>query len=231
MNPKVLVFTPVYEKKDYCFDKFMSNAKKLTYPNFDHIIIDNSKTKDYYTSLKRRGYKNVYHIERGNNTREALARAENFARKKAIEGGYDYLFSLESDILCPPEIIETLMSHRKKVVTGLYMIGVNGVSIPCITVPEFSDKLQALGTRLLKREEIPKYQNAGLAQVHTGGLGCALIHRDIFTKYVFRYDPRYQSHSDVYFFSDLWNDQVPIYVDTDMYCDHDNSDWALVEDK
>lgn len=227
--PKVLIFTPIYDKKDYALRKFVDNAKNLTYPNFRHIFIDNSKGLDYTRKLKRMGL-DVLHVDRAKNTRETLAKAQNLARKIAITDGYDYLFSLESDIFPPLDIVERLMVHTKPVVTGFYLIG-NETKVPCITVPEWVEKLSCFGTRLLKPEEIKDYYRNGLQRVAAGGFGACLIRKDIFTKVGFTYDLRFQGHSDIYFFNWCFNHQIPVYVDTHMYCAHDNSDWDKVEDR
>lgn len=232
--PKILIFTPVYEAKDYCFEEFIENTKNFTYPNFEHIIIDNSKTNNYATKLRRRGIKKVYHVDRGNNSREALARAQTFARQYAIENGYDYLFSLESDIFPPKDVLQRLLAHTTNVITGLYLIGNDSEGkpfVPCITLPKYEPSIKAFGTRLLYKEEIDYYTFNGLHQVQAGGMGCCLIHKSVFEKIGFYYDPRFNGHSDIYFFNKLFNRKIPVFVDTDLYCEHKNSDWRNCGDR
>lgn len=229
--PKVLVFTPIYDKKDYCLDKFVEHADKLLYPNYNHIFIDNTNDGGVYAEkLKAKGL-DVAHIDRGKTTREALARAQKFARKFAIKEDYDYMLSLESDIMIKPDTIHRLMAWGKDVITALYLIGNDDIKIPCITLPKYSKELGAWGTRLLKPEEIPQYMNQGLRQVQAGGMGCCLIHKNVFKKIDFYFDPRFRSHSDVYFFNHCWENKIGSYVDTGVYLDHDNSDWTKVEDR
>ena len=52
--PKVLVFSPTYEGKEYCRKEFVENINKLSYPNFDFIMIDNTAGNEYYEKLKVR---------------------------------------------------------------------------------------------------------------------------------------------------------------------------------
>ena len=231
--PKVLIFTITYDQKDYCLKDFIESSNKLTYPNKRHIYIDNTDDGGkYYQRLKKLDLE-VYRVERGNNSREALARSQNFARDMAIKEGYDYLFSLESDIFPPTNIIQKLMSSGKNVITGLYFIGQKQFKglIPCITLPQWSETLKAFGTRLLSPEEFPEYRNQGIKRVAAGGFGCALIHKDVFKKIRFNYDPRFKGHSDIYFFNDLFRGNIPAFVDTDVICDHKNSDWLDVKDR
>ncbi len=232
MHPKVLIFTAIYEAKDYCLDAFLENAKKLTYTNYEHIIVDNSSTDKYYLELKERLKDTnikVFHVERGNNTREALTRAQNFGRRYTLENGFKYMFSLESDIFPPKDAIENLIRYAVPVITGRYDIGTPRMKLPCITIKEYSKKLNAWGTRLLTPDEVPRYTNKGLVKVQAGGMGCALIHKRILNKIKFTYDPRFQGHSDIYFFNACFNKKIPVFVNTSLYCEHDNSDWSKVE--
>lgn len=230
--PSVLIFTTIYEGKDYCLNTFLEHCSKLRYPNKRHIFVDNSKTDEYSKKLKGMGLE-VYHVERGNNTREALARSSNFARNMALEEGYDYLMSLESDVMVPPETIEGLLTWGKDVVTGLYYIGdrKKNVRVPCITVPEQQPNTGFWGTRLLKPEEWPQFLNQGLKQVQAGGFGCCLIHKNVLKKVKFYYDPRFNGHPDIYFFNEVRAHGITTWVDTNCICDHQNSNWLDVEDR
>lgn len=230
---KVLIFTVTYNKKDYCLKDFIASANKLSYPNKHHIFIDNTDDNgEYLQRLKDLGL-DAYKTQRGNNSREAIARAQNYARQYAIDNNYDYMFSLESDIFPPEDIIQRLMAWGKDVITGLYFIG-QGIykgRVPCITLPKFSHELKAFGTRLLAPQEFKEYKNNGLKKVAAGGFGCCLIYKDVFKKIRFVYDSRYTGHSDIYFFNDLFRNNIPVFVDTDVICGHDNSDWKDVVDR
>jgi len=111
MKPKVLIGTVTYEGKDYCFDKFLENLKKISYENYDFIIIDNSKTDEYYKKLKSLGL-NAFRTPRGNNSREAIAFSMNFMRDYFLKGKYDYLLTLESDLFPNAKVIDRLIAYR-----------------------------------------------------------------------------------------------------------------------
>ena len=228
--PKVLIFTAVYEGKDYCFQEFLDWSKKLTYPNARHIFIDNSKDLKYFEKLKSMGL-DAYHVDRGGSSREALARTQNLARKILLDEGYDYLFSLESDIFCPPNIIEKLMIHQFNVISGLYMLGdkAKGQRVPCITVPHKTEK-GTWGTRLLHPEEYMDYFHKGVKDVSAAGMGCCLIYKKVLKDTKFTYLPGHTAHSDVFFFMQVAKKGEIIFVDTDAFCDHKNSDWTKVVD-
>lgn len=230
--PKVLVVTTTYEKKDYCFKEFMEHVSKLTYPNMKHIFIDNSKNLNYANKLRRRGVKAI-HIERGNNTREAIARSCNYGRKLALEGNYDYMFMLESDVMPPPNIIENLMIQAKDVITGLYYIGDKhkGQRVPCITIEKWNDQLMCWGTRLLKVDEFDDWINKGVKQCQAGSFGCCLISKNILQKFGFYYCHELNGHPDIYFFNELRNNKRQVFVHTDLICGHDNKPWKNVVDR
>jgi len=235
--PRVLMFTATYDKKDYCLDEWAENVLTFTYKHFDKIIIDNTNDNgEYFEALKTRfepmGFK-VYHVERGNSSREALARSQNLARKIFLEGDYDYLFSLESDIFPKMNIIDALISHNLDIVTGLYMIGSEekDTRTPCITIPHYIKEKGTWGTRLLKPEEFIEYINQGPKLVAAGGMGCCMMYRDVIEKVAFTYIPGHNAHSDVFFFLDTARKNYLTVVDTDLFCKHKNSEWEDVSDR
>jgi glycosyltransferase involved in cell wall biosynthesis len=232
--PKVLTFTITYSGKDYVLDEFIDHASRIDYPNHEHIFIDNSDDGgEYYNYLVKKlspfGIK-VYRTERGNNSREALARSQNFARRLFLEGDYKYLFSLESDILVPPSIIQELMVRAKPIIGALYMIGNDGVRVPCITIPQVKEA-GLLGTRLLAQDEIDDYVHKGVKQVASCGLGATLIRRELMEKFRFFYHPHLKGHSDIFFYNDLYNNNIPAFVHTDIMVKHKNSRWTDVHDR
>ena len=235
--PKVLIFTITYEGKDYCLDDFMANTQKFLYKNRDHIFIDNSNDGGKYAEkLKQKleplGIK-VYHVERGNSSREALARSQNFARSIFLKGDWDYLLSLESDILPKINIIDRLIMQGANVITGLYMIGFKeqGTRWPCITIDAMNPKTGTMGSRLLHPDEINDYINSGIRMVAAGGMGCCLMSREIIDKVAFTYIPGLRPHSDVFWFNDVRRLGYKVFIDTDVICEHRNSDWELVKDR
>jgi len=228
--PKILIFTVTYAGKDYCLKEFLANVSNINYPDVRHIFIDNSPNLNYVHKLRRLGL-TAYHTERGNNSREAIARSQNFARRIMLRDGYDYMFSLESDIMCPPTIIQDLLKRGRDVISGLYQIGDKDLRVPCITLAKWNADLGAFGTRLLQPEEFKDYYCQGEKRVQSAGMGCCLIHKRILEHTAFTYDTRLKGHSDIYFFNSMFKKKIPVYVDTDIRCDHKNSKWCDVRDR
>jgi GT2 family glycosyltransferase len=229
--PKVLVFTVTYEGKDYVFDEFLKHVEATSYPksHYRHVWIDNSEEDGYYNKLKGLGLE-VYKTPRGNNSREALARGQEFARRMALSEGYDYLLSLESDILAPPDYIQRLLGAGKDVAGALYFIGDEDTRVPCITVTTRHDN-GLKGTRLLNKDEFPLYMMNGLLPVVNCGLGCTLISREVFSKVSFYYYTDLKTHSDSFFATDVWRKGFQVFVDTNYLVLHKNSPWAMVKDR
>lgn len=241
--PKVLVAIPTYEGKDYIFPQCYQAVLNFTYPNFEFIIMDNTKDINYFLKLKRRGYKNIHRIPRGDNSRQALANSQNFARKKMLDEGFDYLMFVESDLVPAPDSIERLMQHGKLVCGSLYFLGVN-TKVPCVFLKEYNPSMLAMGTRLVgvhtdaegrqsvNQSEMHEYINKGLKQVHGVGFGNTLFARSIIEQFNFWHDERFDNkHSDVYFYMDLDNAGIPVYVDTDFITPHFPSPWDKVKDR
>jgi len=231
--PKILIACPTYEGKDYIIDKWVENIKNISYPNFDYLIVDNSVNEEYYKKLESRGY-NVVHVNRGKHSRDALSNAQNYIREKVLVEGYDYWLSVESDLLPPKNIVWKLLLHGKPVTGVIYYLGDWGPEKPHPACLFVLDKKESglTGTRLVKPEELCNVVNTGLQQVHGMGLGCTLISRNILSRFKFWTDERFvDKHSDVYFYLDLQNAGVPVFVDTNIVVKHYASSWELVKDR
>lgn len=235
--PKVLVFTPTYEGKEYCRKRFIENLNRISYPNWDFLLVDNSKSPNYARKLRREGLK-VTRTPRGANSREALAASQNYARKFMLENDYDYLLLLESDLFPPADIIWRLLKHAKRVVGAYYLIGQTSqeeVGWPCVFVTEKAspDAVHPARTRLINSEEWAEMKMlGGLHEVHGMGVGCTLVTRQIIEDYPWWTDNRFDNkHSDVYFYMKLWNDKIPVYVDFDTQVEHQPSKWDDVIDR
>ncbi len=247
--PKILVFTPTYAGKDYCFERFIENTKRFTYTNYKHIIIDNSADDKYYQTLKKRLQGSpieVYYVGRGGCSREAISRAQNFARKMAIDENYDYMFSLESDVFPDFNIMERLLIHHKKIVTGVYLIGTEDkkMQVPCATVFEYRPEIAMYGSRLIgvkenpetkkkymDKKEVMDFLEPALREVAAGSLGVCLFSREVFLKIPFMFEPKMAGHSDIFWFNECFRNGFNVFMDTGAYCEHEYSSWAKVEDR
>lgn len=231
--PKVLVGITVFDGKEYIWDKFYENLKKLDYPNYDIMVVDNSASKKFYKKLLKQGVP-ITHIKRAETSREALADAQNVIRDKVLSEDYDYLLFVESDLLPPRDIIQRLMRHNQLSVGVMYYIGYHynprEPPRPCLFgLDRRADG--SLGTKNLPPQEGWAFFGHGLVKIHGCGFGTTLIKRVLLEKYKFWHSlEKPIKHSDVLWYMNLHNDGYSAYVDTDIVVPHHNSDWNKIKD-
>lgn len=150
--------------------------------------------------------------------------ARNTGCQKLLEIGWEWLFFLDDDILCPNDIILKLMSHKLPIVSGLYYRRAEPlVPVMLKEDPENSYKW------------ITQYAKDSLVEVDLVGAGCLLIHRDLLLSmppvskdnrwFEWRCDkddlPQYEKTSeDFTFIRHLRKNNVKVYVDTSQVCKH-----------
>lgn len=230
--PKVLVGVATYEGKDYVWEPFKENIEKFTYPNYDVMVVDNSKGNKYARKLKKSCGNNgfmVEHIARASNSRIAHADSLNHIRQYFLENDYDYLLLLESDTLPPVDIIQRQLVTGKDVIGCMYFIGhawdPKRPPTACLFVTEGKK------TRRVEREEGWQLYGTGVQLIHGCGIGCTLVSRKILEQFKFWWHlSNPPKHADVLFFLDLQNAGIPVYVNTDVVVAHHPSDWDKVED-
>lgn len=151
--------------------------------------------------------------------------ARNTGCQKLLELGWEWLFFLDDDVLCPSDTIPRLMAHRLPIVSGMYYRRAEPL-VP-VMLKEKADKTGY--------DWITQYTPNSLVEVDLVGCGCLLIHRDILTNFppvskdnrwfewrCDKYDlPSNQRTSeDFTFMQHLRNHNQKIYVDTSIACRH-----------
>jgi len=216
-NPKVLVGCPVSDYHEYCTDEYLKAVKTLSYTNYDILLVDNSKDDGFFNSIKDEVP--VIRTEYNENVYERIINSRNILRQKALEGAYDYFFSLEQDVIPPRNVIERLLIYKEDITTGLYfkpwdeenskepvaMIWVKHRSEPNKVVPVRGNILNG----------------NNLVRVDFCGLGCILISKKVLEKIKFRYDPSdCIGTDDIFFCKDAAKHGFNIYADTAVKCKH-----------
>jgi hypothetical protein len=229
-NPKVLLAAPTFSGKNYCFIDWWLNIKQFAYPDLDILLVDNSIGMDNVAYLEKFDIR-VLHVEPKNRkTQEYITESQNLIRDVFLDEGYDYLFSLETD--CFPErkdVIERLMIHDLDVVSAPYFIGKGEESELLIgaLVKSFVAKNALFGINLPLRYAF--YLIDGTVKQATNcGIGCTLIKKWVIEKIPFRIEQGNFAHSDSFFYTDLFYNGIPSYLDTGIFCRHENQDWGLI---
>ncbi|MDD5254360.1 MAG: hypothetical protein PHG05_04675 [Candidatus Nanoarchaeia archaeon] len=218
MNPKVLVGCPTSFHKEYCFQDYLKGIKGLSYNNFEVLIVENSEDNDFFDKIKKEfpAIKGPY----DESARERIVLSRNLLKEKALEGNYDYLLSLEQDVIPPNNIIELMLEHNKKIVSGIYfnrdLTTRELTPLAYVELPE-KDSQGLPSMRSLNDSELLSNR---LIKIVSCGLGCVLIHKDILKKINFRYEKDKDSFDDRFFGIDLFKLKEPIYCDTRIKCKH-----------
>jgi GT2 family glycosyltransferase len=225
-NPKVLLASPTYYGKDYCFEPWIKNVKSFTYNNFDILLVDNSSDNGKYSN-KLSKYADCIKIDKKPNedNYNLVCRAQNVIREYFLKEGYDYLFILESDQFPPVNVIEYLLSFKKHVVSCQYFIGENFMS----RLLEF--KIEDFGTirntSLKSVDESFMYWDGLTKPKYQTGLGCIFISKWVMKAIKFRIGNRNKekAHSDVFFHVDLNKLGIKNYVPEKLIIEHHNKSW------
>ncbi len=214
--PKILVGCPTSFHKEHCLKEYSEAISSLTYPNYDILLVDNSQDDDYLKKIRAFNVPAVKGPYFGS-ARARIVASRNLLKQYAIDNDYDYLLSLEQDVLPPKDIIQRMLQHSKQVLTGIYFNRDENQKLyplAYILTNEYKDKLPDM--RPLNNEEL--WSN-NLLEVISAGLGCLLIHRDILKKIQFRYEGE-EAFDDRFFFLDLYNLNIPAFADTSLKCKH-----------
>ncbi len=234
--PKILIACPIIDRNRYCIDKYIECLKSLTYPNKEFLLVDNSATEEFYNELKAKGI-NVIRGKHFDKAVPALVYNRNIIRSYFLARDFDYLFSLDSDVMCQPDAIEKLLAHKKELVTGVYYsatieqgkITAKPMLFVKITDEEFSKIMQVEQYKQMpqiKKEDLfrqltkQEIQEPKLLEVDIAGLGAVLIKREVLEKTAFTFDADKKATDDFFFFEQTAKQGYKLYCDTTVKCTH-----------
>ena len=226
--PKVLLACPQSDVKRYCFDAWLDNISKFTYPNFAVFLADNSEKKKFAEEIGDRGISVEWIKPFGKSIMQRIAESHELCRQYALHYDFDYLFHLESDVFPPPTIIEDLITARKSVIGAMYHIG-NAVNTePMVQLVEETDDENFTMTYNLGME-LPTWMDGSIKKAYHIGLGCVLIHKSVLPHFVFRHIKGKNFHPDSFFAMDLYRKGIEVFIDTSIICKHDNREHTIEE--
>lgn len=221
MEPKILVGCPTSNHKNYALERYAKGVKSLSYDNFDVLLVDNSRNDNYIKKIKSLDLpvaKGPY----SDAARQRIIDSRNVLRQKVLDEGYDYFLSLEQDIIPPEDVIQKLLSHDKKIVTGVYFSYQTNNDVTLL-VPLLWKRVSKDEVRFMLEKEVVEPK---LMEVDACGVGCILIHRDVLQKVKFRYDKNDAGFDDVWFCKDAFDSGFKIFADTSVKCKHLIEGWS-----
>jgi hypothetical protein len=214
--PKVLVACPTNRCKDYILERYIDRIKNLDYPNYDILLVDNSKGNSYFNKIKKLGVR-VIKSKYYKDSRRRVVESRNMIRDEVLKNGYEYYFSLEQDVIPRPDILKILVSHKKNVVAGWYFINnpIKGMpydtSRPCCSRGWTMYKMKF--TYIMPTGELMAKQR--LMKSALLSLGVCLIHRKVLEQIKFKYYHHYPNHhDDTWFFFDCEKKKIDLWTDS-----------------
>lgn len=145
MDKKILIACPI-SNREWVLDYYLNNIYKIEYPKnliSLYFIVNNSsdrssdilkefksKYKSEYNNIKidicnsKKNFKDDRSAKTRNEfTYNWLSELRNKITRECVKRDHDYLFSCDSDILVPSNILKKLLSHKKDFVASLIYNG------------------------------------------------------------------------------------------------------------
>lgn len=225
--PRVLVGVITAAPYEYCLDDFLNATKSFVYNNYEILFVDNSKDNTYFEKLKIKGI-NVVKDEFIENPKERLAHSRNILREYALKNNFDYVLSLEQDVIAPRHTLTTLASNGKDIVGGVYFKLIDfGIESEGKLIKK-AKTLIPVAFKFVKNDfnkmmyMSPKEVSGNrIMHVRATGLGCLLISRRVLEKIKFRVDPKEgDSFDDLFFCTDSYKAGFFVHLDTRVKCKH-----------
>ncbi len=214
-SPRVLVGIVTYDGHRYALERLLLSLKAMTYAAFDVLFIDNSEHEEYSAHLKNLGFEVLRTSSEGHRVERVILGRE-LLRTAALERGYDYLFFIDSDVICLADTLERLLQWKKDVVSGMYLLVKRREGklhvIPSVFVAE---------NGAMRTTTVYEMREARLIPIAAAGLGCCLISAAVLKRLHFRNIGQSTSGGeDFSFFHDVIALGVTPYVDTAVKCFH-----------
>lgn len=214
--PKVLIAFAIYDGYRYCIDAFLEHLSKFDFPNYDVFCVDNSDTEDFADYLRSKGL-NVFHFKadrKSMHSYDIILESRKIIRKYFLEHNYDYLMSLDCDVMAPANTISKLLSHDKDIVTGVYIFQPYYAEVNEV-FPLLWIEGKAGYNRQVTMEAV---LDDKLMKIKAAGWGCVFVKRNVLEEV----DLRRTEHTteDVYFYVDAQEKGFTAYADTSVKCFH-----------
>ena len=150
-----------------------------------------------------------------NNGRHNIAHNYNKARRFALDNGYDALFTVEADMIIPPDALTRLLATGAPVAYGLYCFKATS------TWSAFTELGMDSGRSLRKDPARAKAEWGKVIDVAGVGHGCTLIRREVLEAIEFRTDElRPHVHNDWCFAYDCQQHGFRQVCDLGVVCGH-----------
>jgi hypothetical protein len=236
MFKKILICAPTSAVKNYCFNDWIDNVMNFKYPNFDIRLFDNTEDNGENAKRLNKYVDSVYgdvgsdkkfyaiHSLKNKKIKGVIPRitlSHNDCRNYFLNNKYDLMLHLETDIFPDIDIVENLITEKKKVIGAVYYI--NEGAERSIMAQRFIELAPyvAISENFGANEEII-FLDGSVKQVSHIGLGCVLIDKDVLQKIKFRYVDNVVCYADSYFAEDCRSLGYKIFAHTNCIAEHRN---------
>jgi len=211
--PKVLIGIPTYFGKDYCLDEFLASLQKIDYANKDVLFVDNSDDPAHAEVLRAKGFFVEYCKAVG--FYEKIVASRNVIRQRGIEGKYDFVFFLDSDVFVPSDVLNKLVLHNVSVVSGVCFTIWYADGVPRVRPVIFKENTDK--TMVIMNDEVKKER---LYEIKACGGACVLVRRDVLEKVLFSVPEDQKTSEDILFCLNARKQGFSIFADTSVQCKH-----------
>lgn len=145
-------------------------------------------------------------------------------RRLALEGGYDAMLCVESDIIPPADALTRLLAIEGDVVHGTYMFRSGE---PVINVARYAQTPGCPDVSLRYHPGVLRAQWGKPIRCTGLGLGCTLIHRRVLERVDFRLAEE-GGHCDWAFACDALSAGFSLWADLGLLCGHKRPDGVIL---
>lgn len=223
---KVLVGCPTYRNKEYALAEYAKAVKELKHDGIemDILLVDNTATDDYLAKIKAAGLPVVKGPWK-EGARDRIVASRNILRDKVLNEGYDYLFSLEQDVIPAPDTLMRMLAHKKRVVTSVVYNNLPvGDKIELRPMLYTQHPVDPTGLWYVDEAQL---KEPGLKRVLASHLSCTLIHRSVLDFFPFRYMGT--TFDDMAFSKDVLDHGFLLLVDPEIQPKHLHGSWEGIQ--
>lgn len=201
----------------------------IAVPTFENIYPDTFKS---IYDLDTTGHDAGFEYVRGYD----CATARNRIAQMALDRNADYVLMVDNDVVLPKDALLNLLSNETDVCLGYYAHRDNdnvyrGRTCVCKLLTETGARWKNYPLESeYTADELQKLKASGeyKVRIHGGGMGCALIKTEVFTKIKYPWydwvnyadDKRGMLSEDLYFCEGCRKASIPIFTDTRVNCGH-----------
>jgi hypothetical protein len=149
---KVLIGTPIHESMDYTINRWLESLAKLSSNDGEVLLVDSSPSSEYierirYKLPKEQNITTVHIDVQTQNLDERLAFSHEAIRQKVLDGGFDWYFSWEQNLVIPQHSLDKMLEYSN--------FSVIHHNHPSVNDPDISG--DSLGISLINRSVLQEF--------------------------------------------------------------------------